>query len=262
MKDSTTYKTSDNTPLKQDSLRQLLWWHMDIVKTIWKKRPYMKALNDRIRPYRYYELHGGYGVDENGNPGSPLIFHNVAREHDIPYKAIIYERDLNAFNSLRKQTESFKDYYLYNEDHTKLLEIYSDPKFQSIDKYRKYHFGVIYSDPSNADPSTDVLRKVTNAYPKLDIILNLAAASYKRTSHLDDYTNLKDELFSVKKIWILRKPIGNHQWTMLLGSNWLDFPEWEQKGFVRFDSDVGREWFDKVAYTKQERHAKYNPPLL
>ncbi len=47
------------------------------------------------------------------------------------------------------------------------------------DKIRRYQYGVVYSDPSNADPSFDALRYITTTYPRVDIIINLAAASYK-----------------------------------------------------------------------------------
>lgn len=258
MGDTTTYKTSENTPFKQQSLRQLLWWHMDIVKTIWRKRPYMKT----GRPYRYFDLHGGEGRDGDGNPGSPLIFHEVASEHDIPYHAMIFEKKEESFESLKKYTSNLDGFRVYDEDHSLLISEYDKEASPEVLDRRKYQFGVVYSDPSNANPSFEVLHSVTSAYPKIDIILNLAAASYKRTSHLDEYKNLKDELLAIKDVWIIRKPVDKHQWTMLLGTSWINFPSWEEKGFFRFDTELGREWFDKVAYTKQELHEQYNPKLF
>jgi hypothetical protein len=96
----------------------------------------------------------------------------------------------------------------------------------------------------------------------VDVVINLAAASYKRKRHLDDYQNLKDALLSIKPYWIITKPKDTHQWTILLGTNWDAFPQLKKDGFVRFESDLGREWFDKVVYTQQERHDKLNPSLF
>ncbi|MGJ3239424.1 MAG: hypothetical protein ACFE0Q_12010 [Anaerolineae bacterium] len=256
MSDSTTYKTSDSTPFKQDSLRSILSLHMSIVKAIWRKHG-----SDKL--YRYFDLHGGYGVDENGNAGSPLIFHEVATGLEVPYRATIFEKDQDAFNSLKQNVDALNNsnFELINQDHN----IYVEKNFEDLkipEKIRKYQYGVVYSDPSNADPSFDVLRTITTAYPRVDIVINLAAASYKRSKNLDRYENLKDALFAIKKTWIIRKPKDKHQWTMMLGSNWKEFPQWQKRGFVRFDSDLGKEWFVKVAYTEQERHEMFNPKLF
>lgn len=260
MSNKTLYKTSANTPLKQQSLEFLLWQHMDIVKTIWFKYEFMR----KDRPYRYFDLHGGYGRDKAGNAGSPLIFHKIAQLHNIPYTAIVFEKDKAAFDSLSEHTKGFKDFHLSNDDHRVLINEYSKPQSDDVVKLRKFQFGIAYSDPSNADPSFDVLRAIANAYPMIDIIINLAAASYKRTRHLDNYTGLRDELLSIKDTWIIRKPIDTHQWTMLLGTQWKGgtFKNWEQQRFAKFDGDLGREWFDKIAYTQDEIRDQRQLPLL
>lgn len=263
MSGSSTYKTSDNTGYKQWSLKFLLHEHMDIVQTIWRKHPYMKIINgtDKIRPYRYFDLHGGYGRDENGNSGSPLIFCEAAQECKIPFIATIFEQDASAHDSLKQcldtiQIDSkWEKIHLFNEDHHRLIGEYAVIPDRDTKLLRDFQYGIAYSDPSNADPSFDVLRAIGNAYPKLDFIINLAAASYKRTRHLDNYVNLQNALLTIRPVWHVRKPVDTHQWTMLLGTSWKGFPDWEKKGFAKFDSELGKEWFEQIVFTRNEIRA-------
>ena len=56
-----------------------------------------------------------------------------------------------------------------------------------------------------------------------------------------------------KKQWLIREPIGKHQWTFMLGTNWKKFPEWKKEGFYRIDTEEGQRVFRRLNWTAGER---------
>lgn len=251
MNDSEQYKWSPNTPHKQLSFRLLLQLHMDIVNTIRHKNAWAAR-----HPYKYFDLHGGYGIDGEGELGSPAIFHNVATDKQMPYDAHIFEADKEAFASLSVVTGKFPaSFHVHYEDHHKLIA-------RLDGRLYKWQFGIAYCDPSNAEIPVDVLQAIVESYPRLEIVINLAAASYKRTNCHPDWTRLNEVLQSIKQTWIVRKPLDKFQWTILVGTDWKGFPDWQSRGFAKVDSEVGQAWYEKIVYTHKEIHDRVQPELF
>ncbi len=250
LQDSAQYKTSDETPQKQASFAALLYLQLSIVKKIWLKNKWANP------PFMYIDLHGGPGIDENGDNGSPLVFYHIARHLSIPYDAIIYEADKKTHKSLEKHCGDLMVMDVRHADNNILLQ---DPEFSVIEKWK---FGLVYSDPSNADPSLDVLRHLSIVRPTMDIAINIAPATYKRImkSH-GTLDRLTVELEKIKKEWLVREPHGKHQWSLLFGTGFSDFPAWSAKGFESIRSELGRSWWLKIGYTKKEIKEMRQPKL-
>lgn len=254
MKQSAMYHRSKNTKFKQESLRLAMTLQIAIVQTIWnnwsKKPRYTPP-----KPFLYFDLYGGPGIDPDGNLGSPLIFHEVAAEKDLPYRALIYERHETTYKKLVANTAALSEMIVVNADHSDLIDRLSG-------FYEKWRFGIAYCDPSNAEIPIAPLEAIRQSYPRVDFMINLAAASYKRAVELPSYVELSEILESLKKTWVVRKPIDKHQWTILVGSDHPDYPSWSNAGFERFDSPVGQEWYEKIVTTKRQRLDKYQPALF
>lgn len=250
LQDSAQYKTSDETTQKQASFAALLYLQLSVVKQIWQKHIWA---NPR---FMYIDLHGGPGIDENGDNGSPLVFYHIARHLSIPYDAIIYEADEKTYKSLEKHCGDLMVMDVRHADNHTLIQ---DPVFSTI---KNNQYGLVYSDPSNAELSLDVLRHMSIVRPKMDIAINIAATTYKRImkSH-GTLDRLTVELEKIKPHWLIREPHGQFQWSILFGTAWVNFPAWKAKGFEPITSELGRSWWLKIGYTKQEIKEMRQPKL-
>lgn len=246
---SDDYGFSGATPPKQESYRSLLDLNMKCLQ-------YILARNRWANPELIHiDLHAGPGIDPNDGYGSPLIWARVNRRYKLPYRAHFFETDQNRFSELQTNMERLginsSTYHLYNMDHSNaiaLMPLRPD----------RNQFGTIYADPTTPDIPVEVFKEASYRWPKVDLVINIAAASYKRQIKLDHYKHLKTQLSEIKKEhWLIRETlkdppeIARFQWTMIVLTNWTDYPP--SKGFHSLTTDEGIEIFNRVAYTKDER---------
>lgn len=247
MKRSASYRRSKNTGYKQASFRLAVGLHIDIVQAI--QRDWYKP-----KPYLYFDLYGGPGIDPDGNSGSPVIFHQLATERDLNYRALVYEKNPTTYSSLVANTAAMPNMQVVNESHDEIE--------RRLKSRCDWCMGLVYCDPSNAEIPVTPLFAIKQACPRVDFMINLAAASYKRTINLPSYRELGDILESLKKTWVVRKPVDKFQWTILVGSDHPDYPSWSNAGFERFDSPTGQDWYDRITHTKQQIRAANQPELF
>jgi hypothetical protein len=237
------YRSSKHTPQKQQSLEAYLNLNMVLFKMIARKHP-----DWNMPPYCFIDLNAGPGQDTDGQDGSPLIFCRLAGEHGIKYRAHFYEREHDHAETLQKHLDlgNYTDAIVHPQDHYVLLN-------ETIVR-GGIQFGAIYSDPSNAAPPWDVLTVLSAKVPRMDILINLACASYKRQVELPNYVHLDKRILDLKKYWFVRKPIGKHQWSILFGTNWNDYPgEMVNQGFYSTKKEPGLSIFKRLVYTNDER---------
>ncbi len=251
MKNSKKYKTSTATPYKQLSFADFLDQYFSILNAI-----YMNPRNKKSHELGclYFDLNGGVGTDPKTGDGSPIIFHKKAIEHGIKYRAHIYELDKETFGKLAVSTSGFPDdFHIYNQDHSVIVD-----KLDGI--YQPLQHGIIYCDPTDLDINFDLLKVMAKYYPKLDIVINVAAGSWKRSVTVHDWERLPDILSTIKGKLIFRKPIMQSQWTILVCTNFKGFKAWESRHFQDLDTDLGREWYNKLFYSANDLK-KMNPQL-
>lgn len=245
---SADYRNSIYTPLKQERLRYLIDLNLKIVRGVLKKHPWA------IQNYLYIDLHSGPGKDPEGEAGSPLIMLQVARELSMPCQAWLYEQDPDNAATLESLVSPYRNPITSIDvracDHKTL-----EARLPGI--AQKGQYGIVYADPSNATLPVHLLECVAAAYPRLDIVINLACASYKRTCKYDSYESLIHVLRKFnKELWFVTSPLHKHQWTVMLGTNWNEYPE--VKGFYSIYKRTGREILETVGFTKSQRQ----PPLF
>jgi len=258
MKESAKYKHSSYTPAKQMVWRKSITSHMAICKAIWEKYPKWKL------SYRIFDLFAGPGIDPDGQMGSWRIALDIYDNDPIDrFRLELYECDPVQLDCLKrsipdqhKRKIGVKPY-----DHRYLDVIYPDRLLS------KSVYGIQYHDPSNADLSISTMKRLHTCYPHVDIMVNLAFATMKRIDKAP-HANLDysiDEIMEVKKRWFIREPMGKHQWSMLMGTDW-DTPEafasWEYVGWAHTASALGIEWLDRCRLTVKERIHNGQPSLF
>lgn len=251
LKSSARYKSSNYTPIKQQALEAALRHQINLVVHITKK-----FVNYR-RPYLYFDLNAGPGLTEEQQPGSPLIFKRVAEEYmsnwsNFRFEAFLYEAELQTYSRLVSVLGSDPRFTIEHNDH-KALNIWLDKSRSIPFNRRKWVYGAVYADPSNASLPWELLEEMNDVYPHIDIMINIACASYKRTISMVGYQTLANRLPKIKDHWIVRRPFGKHQWSILIGSNWPDYPAWKEKEFYPWnDKGIGSDIFTKLVYTPDQ----------
>ena len=241
----------DHTQQKQDDFRGMLSLHINIVDGI-TQRPG----NAWQRYYNYIDMNAGPG-NQNGIVGSPILFLNQIERTTIPYQATFIEREPCNVEKLQSAINSKTwrgNVLVVNNDHAVALHNGTAPQ-------RSTH-GMIYHDPSGSVPDFDLLAELSKkpAFKYIDFVVYLSATNIKRVRRFEQATGrdakvklLTDYMKSIdKSTWIIRKPMGKHQWTFAIGSNWVKFPDWEKRGFYRIDSDEGKSMLERLTYTDGE----------
>lgn len=239
----------EHTPLKQEHFEKMLGLHMDITTQVqrnWKEKDWTGPDLDR---YYYFDINAGAGSDPTGLIGSPLIFIKQARIHHLDFKAVLIERELENYRQL---SNVIGDSRITIEcgDHNDVLPNYFVGGPQ--------RFGLVYADPSGTIPPFDLLGQMSRqpVYKRLDICIYVHATNIKRirrSSLTNEKRCLRDFLDGIdKKQWIVREPVGQEQWSFLIGSNWINFPDWQKEGFHSYTSVKGKEILDRLTYTVEE----------
>jgi hypothetical protein len=257
---SADFRCSEDTPRKQEDLEYIL----KVILPIWKgirRRPG----NDWARryPILYVDLYAGPGVDDFGNIGSPLIFDKLAQPFmtlpydPLPFNAHFYEKNPDQFEHLASVLQH-RNYHLHCASNRTAIDIL--PKWRVGEQY-----GLVYADPSNAPMGeiSDLCRPFAQQYKRVDILINYAAASWKRQCKLDHYRHLTECLRAIGKRHILiRAPRNKHQWTMLFLTNYPGFPTNERRHWYDITTPEGYAYYRRVNYTKNELRGFEQPALF
>lgn len=228
---------SQYTATKQEHFRGLLRLHLNAARGI------MSRYGGK---YLYFDINAGCGC-VNGHQGSPVIFAEEVAKQAIEYEAFMLEREPDNALALSERLMSDTRCHIITGDHHQTLMTLR-PGWS-----RDYH-GLLYCDP-NGIPPFELLGDFSRirAYRKIDILIYLSANNVKRVSQVFHRNRLRESIGLIdKKIWLVRAKQGREQWTLLLGSNWLHFPQWERKGFYRLDSERGQAIFAELNHTKTE----------
>lgn len=230
---------SDETPIKQNTLRHLLRTQFAICKSV------MASRKDWVEPVFYWwDLTAGNGHDANGQPGSAVIFLEEAKMADIRFKAVMIDQDPENCAALERKIGSVPNITIRCGDHNVIFPQY-------FGRSNKAQLGFIYVDP-NGIPPFDLLKRASRVqrFKKTDILINGAMTALKRCSNK---ARLSDEIQEIdKRQWVIRTPHGQWQWSFLVGSNWMNFPEWKRAGFYEISGSMGGGIIERLSKTAKE----------
>jgi three-Cys-motif partner protein len=233
------------TPRKQTGFGAILGYQLSVCRGIFQNPLRSKYI------YTYIDINAAYGYYPSMKlDGSPLIFLKRAEKYGIPYKAYFIEEELD---NCEKLTTNIGDlapgkWQLYNDKYENVLP----------DLCRKIRdsYGMLYHDPNNI-PSFDILSYVyrNNNLYFVDCLISTSATIIKRVKNGCGGKSLVDYLKTInKKFWLIRDldKSDKHQWTLLFGTNWDGFKNYEKQGFYRIDSSKGRDILRRCNMTADE----------
>ena len=232
---------SETTKRKYRQFEYLINVHVVITKKIIEKHLWTS------REYFFVDMNAGPGILDN-KKGSPVLFMDAAKKARIDFEAYFIDICQENIKSLREIFDGEKCEILQVDNEKFLL----DQAKQPMEK-RKY--GLIYADP-NGIANFDLLGEFFqhSKFSCIDVAINCNATAIKRLKKF----KLEDCISKInKKHWMLCEPASAHQWTILVGTNWINFPTFEKIGFYRINTKEGQEFFRKANFTKAELAERY-----
>lgn len=232
-------QTSSVTPIKQAHFSQILGVHIKVCEAILARH---RSCSWVPQEYLYVDTHSGDGrwrfKDETGL-GSPLQFARMATMSRLPnVRMVCIDNDQKAVTALSNELrmgaidESKMTAHVWHGECAYWLERIATMRNQ---------YGIVYSDPYvllDFDPWIRFFDRPETR--RIDVLFNHPATSLKRCLHLGK-PMLCDAMARIKKrYWMVRRPEGHHQWTMILGTNWADFPKFNKINMVRVDTNEGK----------------------
>ena len=242
--------SQEETPNKQRDFRKIIRHHLNVVRHIRDKHSWAKKM-----PYLYIDAFAGPGR-YCGIVGSPIIFLEEVVQSGIPFRAIAIEIDPDRAEQLRRYSEG-------------LIEVVNGCNLDYLQQFQFHNnqFGLVYCDPPGAKDSTiplsfRMMSHVAARANKVDVMVNIAPASHKRTIQLAGYQSIDDMKREInKRQWAIRDMRGKHQWTFLIGTNWVKWADWNSAGFYDCNSEAGGVLFDQANLTKDQFKKKVQPHL-
>lgn len=249
--------TSSETSTKQKHLCGLF----DFLMPTAKKN--MDAWKGYDRNYLICELNAGRSeyIDEDTGEeiiGSAVLGIERAKLHGLNYKAVLCELLEDNAEDLRCKFAGDKNVVVLQGDNR--IEL---PRVM-IRQDSPKQFGYVYADPNDAQLPIVLLADLYSrkSFERVDLIVNVAAASIKRMIHRGNYKDISlDSLLDRihKKTWLVREPHNKQQWSLLVGTNWAGAPEWRNAGFYRLDTDKGNKIWERLSKTEKQRMEELQP---
>jgi hypothetical protein len=229
-------------------------------------------------PYLYVDLYAGPGwLEFEGRrfPGSPLIAQEILTRYGIEYEAVHFEKDPEVAERLAGAL--WVPTSLLDTPGPENAPIHVGPCQEGFPRWlaevgvQPRRHGLVYADPIRDEIPVSLFNRAAEYLPRVDLLSYVSATQYKRRRRGDFRRNgctdkpvLSDHVDAVnKRHGLIRKPEKRTgwQWTFVFWTNWGNVPAWENRGFYRLDSEVGKRILDECDLTRDEQHEKVNAPL-
>lgn len=243
---------------KQRDFQAIISHHLTVVRNIRRKHGWVH------QKYLYIDAFAGPGIysyRQQTIQGSPVIFFNAARLTSLRWAMVAIENDPDNFNNLSLSLPPSLNYSLVNDDNLTWLKQLST----RVDSSNT--FGMLYCDPPNTEDtiegSFELMERMAQLYEKVDLMVYISPTTLKRIrTSKDSVKSLIDRMDPIKKeYWAIREMRGKHQWTFLIGTNYIKWADWRALGIHPVNSPAGREILKRANYTKSELKKSVQPPL-
>jgi hypothetical protein len=214
--------------------------------------------------YWHFDLNCGSGVNEEiGCIGSPIAFlKSTANSGCARYFAGFCDVNPAALKSL-SECEGVKgneQCFLFHGDNASLVEAIPD----LIGSRERAHraVGMVLSDPNGYAVPLDELAVLSTQCPGMDIAIHWNSRLRKLYRGQGwDFIDIDEAIAMLgKKHWLIRKPLGSFQWTVLIGRN-VRVGEHRALGFHHLDSAMGQDIMTRCKARLQERDSQWELPL-
>ena len=212
-------------------------------------------------PFYYIDLNAGSGQPIPGRDliGSPLLAAKILNDRygDASYRMVCVEQNGANLEELDQTLQTYQDSGDANRNRIQMIHGDNRQEITGIIRSMvRDGRGVVFHDPNGVPDHLELLPQFRTLPRQVDVLLYVQATSVKRVRNaFDDGRPDLQQLMDIvgKKQWLIREPIGKHQWTFMLGTNWKKFPEWKKEGFYRIDTEEGQRVFRRLNWTAGER---------
>jgi three-Cys-motif partner protein len=243
--------------------------HMPLIgqKVLAASKNAMRATWTAYRRIVVFDLTAGFGIAPDGRLSVVVpLLDWVARE-GVAVDAFLCEADARAYRTL---TRVMADRYDATPDlcimthhgdcRTLAPTLIADLSRRSRGMGGDGIYGLILVDPCGLVP-WDAVRTISRAYPRLDVLMNVGAATIKWFRPSLGLATLDQEIDLLGKTTrLISKPQLNYQWVMLLLSN-FPYGRSVTHELELIDTSPGREWWERAKKTRAEIKAHYQPSL-
>ena len=253
---------SEATDYKQHHFRIILQKQLYVCKCIFNK-----ASNKAKPIFYYFDLNAGSGLyEENYNnyilqkKGSPIIFLEEVQKAGINFRAYFLDKSQEAIDNL-SDIPIVKN-LMYDANGQRRIHIKcKEQSYALLDIVKNaptdLKYGLIYIDPNGIFDDkllTEIFQH--KGFNCIDVLINANIMAIKRCRNvpcIKDKRLLEERLNTInKKYWLYRDTIGSWQWSLILGTNWVDFPTFERIGMYSKKNENGQLIFNKLNYTEKE----------
>lgn len=219
--------------------------------------------------YRYFhfDLNAGSGYNQiAGCEGSPISFaQGAAREGCERFHASFVDLNKECVERLLAKPEMHDKRCFVHHGNNAVFAECIPSIIAHYGERPHYAIGTVLCDPNGTEIPLAGLEWLSAQCQKLDFIINFNATATKRSIGAGyGHVSLLESLSRLgKKHWLIREPIGRHQWTMLVGRNYR-VNDYAALGFYHLDSDQGmdhlaRAHLTKVTYAEAQAQRKAPP---
>lgn len=224
-----------------------------------------KSINARYGEkfnYWHFDLNSGSGWNDDFNCiGSPLAFVSAARNVGVEsYYAGFCDMDDGALGKLgaRKNIADNARCFRFHGDNSSLVEAIPD-LISAQNETPSKALGMVLSDPNDSGVPFDQLAWLSEKCPRMDFCINWNSRLFKLyQGHewgRDRHTLASATALFGKQHWLIREPLGNWHWTLMIGRNYKT-GDHRSLGFHHRDSDMGKRIFNQCNYLNRD-----NPDL-
>jgi hypothetical protein len=213
-------------------------------------------------PFFHFDIFAGSGWNSEAECiGSPVAFVREASAQGIVnFRAHFCDINQSACGALLNHREIGWDErcFIHHGDNSGLVLAIPDLIRAAGDDPAEA-IGTVVVDPNGCDVPIEDLAMLNRLAPKLDVILNVGATSFKRVRKYkenhghDDAIDLRFLMDRIGKAhWQIREPQGRNQWTLLVGRNGVRAGSHRALGFHDVESDYGQHLFNVCNLTPEE----------
>ena len=218
--------------------------------------------------YTYLDLFAGDGANAVGDEqidGSPVIMARQLAGKGISRRGFCFEVNKHNAEKLRQRLTLEPSFHVVEGNHHYTID--DVVEYLNSHPDQRPRFGMVYVDPNASLMPSALLRKLyrsTKSFEKVDCVTYLSACVIKRVNgaHGNAWEAMTESLKQVGKRHIhIRVPEGQWQWTMVILTNYADFPLLTRQGFYPLCSQEGQAVVHMLEHTaSQLKESKWEKP--
>lgn len=197
----------------------------------------------------FVDANSGYGTSNDGSYYTSAIKMILAAKdlhrqikHNEPLQVHLFESNPQTCqrlsHNIKPHLNQRVNVHIHNTDNANMIDVLHRHNVNMGG------YGLVYFDPNKPSQlPVDVIEALGKT--RIDVLINLAFASNKRTINTSKYIDIANEITPVKRHWFVTSTLDKFQWAMHFGCNYA-YSGWDARGLYRVDSIKGEKWYNKA----------------